>query len=364
MTEPHPLHRWPPVTREHAARSRAHSRGGPLAALSRGSDETAGWLGVAPRLSLRGPPREEPLPQLGPLVAVALAHPHGARAALLVDAAIASVLVDRTLGGEGYGLEGVVGPLRELEQGVLLYAVARWLAGSGWTAAGVLTSPAILAELLGPPPHVASPLELTLGDARGAASVWHRALDLSADLPRRLPAWAGSLPVEVTVRARSLPLSARALAELMPGDVIVPDGLGLRRVGARLAGDVWLHASGATHAWKAELNDGGLRIGGERETITVAPTRSGHIEAKEASVDDPDRILETLGDTPVTLSVELARFSLPLGELAALSPGEVVRTGAPVGERVHLCAGDRVLAVGELVEVEGEIGVRVLEVGR
>lgn len=74
------------------------------------------------------------------------------------------------------------------------------------------------------------------------------------------------------------------------------------------------------------------------------------------------RLLETAGDVPVELVVELARFELPLAELAGLAPGEVLATGRALGERVLLRAGERVVAVGELVEVEGEIGVRVLRV--
>lgn len=71
--------------------------------------------------------------------------------------------------------------------------------------------------------------------------------------------------------------------------------------------------------------------------------------------------LEAMGDTPVQLTVELARLSVPLGELASLAPGAVLRTGRPLGEPVQLRAGDRVIGQGELVEVEGELGVRLLD---
>jgi flagellar motor switch/type III secretory pathway protein FliN len=63
------------------------------------------------------------------------------------------------------------------------------------------------------------------------------------------------------------------------------------------------------------------------------------------------------------VSVELARFTMPLEELGALRTGEVVATGRAVGERVTLRAGGHALAVGELVDVDGEVGVRLLRVG-
>ena len=67
------------------------------------------------------------------------------------------------------------------------------------------------------------------------------------------------------------------------------------------------------------------------------------------------------GDAPIELCLELARFTLPLDELGALRPGEVLATGRPVGARVALSAGGRTVARGELCEVDGEIGVRILE---
>ena len=72
--------------------------------------------------------------------------------------------------------------------------------------------------------------------------------------------------------------------------------------------------------------------------------------------------LQSLSDVEVELSIELARLELPIAEVAALAPGVVVTTGRLVGERVAVRAGDRVIAWGELVDVEGEVGVRLTEV--
>jgi flagellar motor switch/type III secretory pathway protein FliN len=62
------------------------------------------------------------------------------------------------------------------------------------------------------------------------------------------------------------------------------------------------------------------------------------------------------------VSIEVARVSMRIDELAALAPGEVLATGRSIGERVTLRAGDRAVATGELVSVDGEVGVRVLTV--
>lgn len=73
--------------------------------------------------------------------------------------------------------------------------------------------------------------------------------------------------------------------------------------------------------------------------------------------------LDLVGDAPIELRVELARVALTLSELAEMRPGEVLVTGRPLGTEVVLRAGDRAVATGELVDVEGELGVRVLRLG-
>jgi flagellar motor switch/type III secretory pathway protein FliN len=67
-----------------------------------------------------------------------------------------------------------------------------------------------------------------------------------------------------------------------------------------------------------------------------------------------------LADVPIELTIEVARFSMTLAELVKLRAGEVVASGRALGETAVLRAHDRVIATGELVEVDGEIGLRVI----
>jgi flagellar motor switch/type III secretory pathway protein FliN len=70
--------------------------------------------------------------------------------------------------------------------------------------------------------------------------------------------------------------------------------------------------------------------------------------------------LAAVADAPVELSVEIARFTLSLGEIATLCTGDVLLTGRPIGEHVTVRAGTRAIATGELVNVDGAIGVRIV----
>ncbi len=279
----------------------------------------------------------------------------GAGAALELDGPTASVLVDRTLGGDGEGLEGASGPLRQIERGVLAYALARWLsdAGSPFRVAAVLTSGAALARAL-PDTPLRWPMRLRIGTAEGVASLWTQE---SAPVgPGRVPSWTRTLPVEVAVVGGVATLSGRDVASLGEGDVLVPDRTDVWLREGRLGGHARLVVRRSPSAWRVSLEGEEMKV--LEAELDTAPGRRG---AREVLVKDGDRLLEKMGDTPVTLSVELARFVLPLEEIAALAPGEVVRTGARIGERVALRAGERVVATGELVDVDGEIGIRILE---
>lgn len=71
--------------------------------------------------------------------------------------------------------------------------------------------------------------------------------------------------------------------------------------------------------------------------------------------------LAPLEGAEVELSVEVGRLVLPLGQLLALEPGDVLATLGPSTSRVQIRAGEALVARGELVELAGELGVRITE---
>ena len=75
-----------------------------------------------------------------------------------------------------------------------------------------------------------------------------------------------------------------------------------------------------------------------------------------------DETIAKMGDTPITLHVEIARVEMSLADVAGLAVGEVLRTGRKLSEKVTLRAGERAVARGELIDVDGELGVQITEV--
>jgi type III secretion protein Q len=69
---------------------------------------------------------------------------------------------------------------------------------------------------------------------------------------------------------------------------------------------------------------------------------------------------EAMPPLPVDVEIELTRVLLPLAELAALKPGTLLPLHVNPSSPVLLRVGDRVVARAELVEIEGEVGARIL----
>ena len=80
--------------------------------------------------------------------------------------------------------------------------------------------------------------------------------------------------------------------------------------------------------------------------------------------DSEDRggaLLDAIGEVPVVVRVEIGEARMAARDWASLGRGDVVALGRRVGERVVLRVGGVPVARGELVEIDGEVGVRIAE---
>ncbi len=78
----------------------------------------------------------------------------------------------------------------------------------------------------------------------------------------------------------------------------------------------------------------------------------------------PEDMLDIAADVPVQVVAVMGKKSITLKNLAAMKLGEVVELGRPANEIVDLVAGGKLIAKGELVEIEGKLGVRIVKMIR
>jgi flagellar motor switch/type III secretory pathway protein FliN len=302
-------------------------------------------------------------------VAVVIEQAHIARpltCTLELSHRAAQQLVDLALGGDADALPatGIV-PLDELSRGALAYVVARVLAalGGGWTLRNIVELSQLQAASV--EDCIVWPIALELGSAQ---------LHIRAYVPERvrvqsLPERSAILSLHglrVTLLASAgraqLPLST--LRELALGDVLVLDESALVRHRDGWRGNVSAGLLGSRNHLQCVIEEQGLRIEGYAPAKEFAMS-TGHVHraGDGETVESTPQAASTshiASDAPIELQVEIARFSLSLGELQRLQAGDVLSTGRRIGEHVSLRVGGQAFAEAELVDVEGEVGVRLL----
>lgn len=79
-----------------------------------------------------------------------------------------------------------------------------------------------------------------------------------------------------------------------------------------------------------------------------------------APVGDPSVNLPAI---PVRLSFDLGERTLTLGELNALQVGQSFDLARPLGQAVHIRVNGALIGTGELVEIDGQVGVTITALG-
>mgnify|MGYP000108942562 CR=1 FL=1 len=74
--------------------------------------------------------------------------------------------------------------------------------------------------------------------------------------------------------------------------------------------------------------------------------------------------LESVLDVPVKVSAVLGKKRITVAELMDLGPGAIIELDRRVGEPIDLYINDTLIARGELVMVDGVLGVTMTEIVR
>lgn len=103
-------------------------------------------------------------------------------------------------------------------------------------------------------------------------------------------------------------------------------------------------------------------IEGEKPAAEAAEEELELPEVEEEGKQED--MLDIAADVPVQVVAVMGKRSVTLKEMAALRMGEVIELNRPANEIVDLVAGGKLIAKGELVEIEGKLGVRIVKMVR
>jgi flagellar motor switch/type III secretory pathway protein FliN len=241
--------------------------------------------------------------------------------------------IDATLRGAGAALALEIARRASRDEAPQLVTTAT--ASAEWQSAGHATL-----RLGGKPYRVELSAEaLELGHPVPAAKSPVRLSQLGS-VPIRLP-WIGALSAATVSEIEALSV----------GDVWVP-GKSSWIAGEPLSAGL-LAAPSSAHGVPIRVSAGRIVLGAEAVRV--------HEELTSMSEEESE-LAQIVGETPIVVRLELGSLEMSAAEWAALRPGDVVQCGRRIEEPVILRAGGREIARGELVDIEGELGVRITAV--
>lgn len=85
---------------------------------------------------------------------------------------------------------------------------------------------------------------------------------------------------------------------------------------------------------------------------------NGYEEYDEQGADQQEGMLD---DIPIRLSVEIGERAMSVNQLSHLRVGQTIELNRNPSDLVNLRAGGDLVAQGELVNIEGQLGVRILK---
>ncbi len=338
-------------------------------------------------------------------------QPNKTRGLLEVELSLAHAVLDILLGGAGEAV--ALRPLTDIEEGVLTYVLLETLKAltpnldpslPKLRLEGVCSGFDEAVGLLGDEPNLAVvQLRAQFGQHTGYVRLFvpqtvlatanppsdaeirraRRAADASAHASR-LAGARTYLRAEIGEVA----ISSNDLAQLRERDVVLIEQLAARpdrgeggtakvRVGGGITG--YFEATVALEAGRFRLTLGALKLGEEAmgAEAAEAPPAGAEGEAAPKLGEGPDESTnpgsgggrmsdenkegaELLNDIPLSLAVEIGRVPITAEEVVSLKAGQVIDLNRVPGEPLDLSVGGKVVARGELVEIEGNLGVRVL----
>jgi flagellar motor switch/type III secretory pathway protein FliN len=330
------------------------------------------------------------LPEVGYFVIIGLGPgPH--KLVLDIDPSLASWCVERLLGGANDKPQAarVARAPTDMETGVLSYLLLQVLA---FFATGLSTGRELalildrvvgtadsLEEFLGTDEnYVNVGTRIQLGRALGSARLLipeslvtehfgapvpdsHPSTFELAAMRKRLEALPEQHLLGHVVGAH-LDLTPEDVAHLEAGDIIVLESHALSLRAEGVTGDVSVVMGSGKHCrldGRLYLEDGASRL--EVTGIHEQNERPGGTMAEDTHSDNLPETEGLLREMDAQVAVELGRIRLNTAQVVRLKAGQVLNLARGATDPVDLVIGGKLFAKGELIEVDGELGVRLTQ---
>jgi flagellar motor switch/type III secretory pathway protein FliN len=290
----------------------------------------ARWLAARPRgqrlEALVGAPATVAIVRVG-----AARDPHAARCELrrggetidvIGGGALVRAVAQRVLGGPSE--LPAPRPLRVIEQAVWALVVAAavedlGVAGEVW--------PALEPRAPSSEPGIAVELEVAWGgNIATVVAVVPRSLELRVPPRLALPAWVDRVTIAAPVVLARCAVTPRDLTSLAVRDLVTVE-----------------------RCSELEIFGGVLELR-MRQNAVVAEVMSEYVRRDVAFADDAQ----------VELAVTVGSARLPLRQVLDLAIGQIIELGRPLAGPFDVCAAGRLIGRGELVDVDGELAVRIV----
>lgn len=166
-----------------------------------------------------------------------------------------------------------------------------------------------------------------------------------------------ALPVRLRLVLSNAPCDPMLLRTLELGDVFFPASW---TVDAELSGSGVLCAPTQERGISVTLSGQQLTVQGKATlAFEQEALEQEALEEGEALEQENDTSHDAIADAPVLVRVEVGSVTMSAREWVGLAPGDVVGTGTPMQQPVVLRVAGQQVAEGELVNIDGELGVRI-----
>ena len=345
-------------------------------------------------------------------LAVLAPQPNKTRGLLEVELGLAHHAIDMLLGGAGEAV--ALRPLTDIEEGVMTYVIIETLKALSPSLDPSLPKLRIegvvrgFEEIQGLIPETENLAVVQLKAVFGGHSGYVRLVipeevlatanpptDAAVRRARRASDAEAHLTrlsnVKTWVRAEigNVEISATELSQLRERDVVLVDTLSARpdqgqggtaklKVGYGRAGHMEAEIIAEGGRYQAKVT--GIKLGGPPPPGAAEDSPEEPLAEEGGAAEDSDESTtpgaargrndvedaqgaggaDLMNDIPLQIAVELGRVSTTAEEVVSLKVGHVFDLNRVAGEPLDLSVNGKVVARGELVEIDGNLGIRIL----